>query len=761
MHEGKDEFFDKLLATFRIEAEEHVKAISTGLLELEKPSNRETQMKIVERIYREAHSLKGAARAVNAQDIEKVSTCLESVFSSLKRREIQPSSGLFDLLHQAGDRLRTLLSTLGKEKSQNEENSVVQLIQTLENILKGVPAPGTQQENNNTNQEVLSPPKLETQIPPVEPKPVLADTIRISAEKLDSLLLEVEELLSAKLAASHQAMELREISAAFNSWEKQWARIGTEVRTLRRSLEENGRGNEPLAAFLDWNHTFVNSLQSRSKQVSSAAERDHQSLTLMVDNLLADVRKALLLPMSSLLEIFPKFARDLSRDRGKEVNLVIKGEDIEVDRRILEEMKDPLIHLVRNCIDHGIEKPKDRARKEKPRRGTLTVAVTQKYGDKIELLVADDGEGIKAEKVRTIALQSGLLSREEADTLQDKELLEFVFHSGFSTSPLVTDISGRGLGLAIVREKVENLGGSLQLDTHPDAGTTFRIILPMTLATFRGLLVTVNGHPLIVPTLALQRVVRSKSEEIKTVENRETIQLDGQTVALLRLEDVLGIPRRNRATELQDSICAIVLGSADKRIAFSVDQILNEQEVTVRSFGKQLVRVRNMAGAGILGTGKAVPILNAMDLLESAARGAGTVERKTSPRSLQDQRERKKFILVVEDSATARMLLKNILLAAGYEVRTAVDGIDAITALRSQEEVDVVVSDVDMPRMNGFDLTAKIRSDKQLSELPVILVTALESREDRERGIDVGANAYIVKSSFDQSNLLEVIRRFV
>ena len=333
-----------------------------------------------------------------------------------------------------------------------------------------------------------------------------------------------------------------------------------------------------------------------------------------------------------------------------------------------------------------------------------------------------------------------------------------IFRSAVSTSPLVTDISGRGLGLAIVREEVEKLGGLVRVETERDVGTSFRIALPLMLATFRGILVEASEQVFAVPTVNVDRVLRIAKNEIRTVENRETISVNERAVPLVRLDDALELPKKHTDGEDSRAILALVLGAAEERIAFRVDEILDEQEVLVKSLGKQLARVRNIAGATVLGSGKVVPILNAPDLIKSAVSSAPAAAGAT-PAEIAEETE-KKSILVAEDSITSRMLLKNILESAGYHVKTAVDGVDALTTLKA-EEFDLLVSDIDMPRMNGLVLTERIRTDKRLAELPVVLVTALASREDRERGIDVGANAYIVKSRFDQSDLLQVIRRFI
>jgi two-component system chemotaxis sensor kinase CheA len=493
-------------------------------------------------------------------------------------------------------------------------------------------------------------------------------------------------------------------------------------------------------------------------KVASSAEQDHRALGSMVDNLAEDMRKTLVFPCSWLFESFPKIVRDLSHDSGKHAELTIQGGDIEIDRRILEQMKDPLIHLLRNCVDHGIESDEEREQHKKPVPATITVTMTPKASDKVEILISDDGAGIDAGKVRAAALKLGVLSQDKASNLSEEETLSLIFQSGVSTSPIITDLSGRGLGLAIVREKVEKLGGHLSIETCLGAGTTFRILLPMTLATFQGVLVRAHELLFVLPTSHVERVLRMGLKEIKTAENRETIEFEGRAVSLVRLQDVLGLPAKNGAGNSTETIYVLILHSAGKRIAFSVDQVLGEQEVLVKRLGPHLARLRNVMGATVLGTGEVVPILDVPDLMNSAVKAHTFAPHR--PTLAEKNRTESKSVLIVEDSITARTLLKTIVESAGYTVKTAVDGLDALATLKT-EQFDLIVSDVEMPRMNGFDLTAKVRADEKISHLPVVLVTSLESREDRERGIDVGANAYIVKSSFDHGNLLEVVGRLV
>ena len=589
---------------------------------------------------------------------------------------------------------------------------------------------------------------------------MISETVRISTSKLDSLLLKAEELTSLKLVSNQHMRDLKDVTNSLGHWKKRWSRIEPDVRVLRKQVQSPS----PLVRlleFLDWSKDYIQSLEREIRTLSKASEQDQRLLAGMVDDLLDDMKKATMLPFSSLFGLFPRMVRDISRDQSKDVDLVLNGEEIEIDRRVLEEMKDPLIHLLRNTIDHGIETPGKRAESQKPPKGTINLTVFQTEGNKIEILILDDGEGIDLTKVKEKAIKQGIISGKEAEDLKDQEAAYLIFRSGVSTSPIITQISGRGIGLAIVQEKVEELGGLISVESEPGKGSCFRMQLPVTLATFRGVLVQVADDLFIVPCSNVECVLRIEQDKVKTVENMATIPLNGQVLPLLELSDVLRLHPKGQNTD-REYVTVVVLGAGKKRIAFSVNEVMDEQEVLVKNLGKQLSRVPYLAGATILGTGRVVPILNVNDLLKSPTEVITIAHRAKAIEDTEDAVDAslKKSILVVEDSITSRMLIKNILESAGYFVKTAVDGLDGYTTLKT-EEFDLVVTDVEMPRMNGFELTAKIRSDTKLSEIPLVLVTSLDSREDRERGVDVGANAYIAKGSFDQSNLLEVVQRLI
>ena len=763
-----DELLQRLLVIFRVEAAEHLKTMSALLQALAQTAAGEPLAPLLESLFREAHSLKGAARAVNLGDIEAVCMSLESTLAALKR---QPPETLppdwFERSYRVIDELDGLLSGRGAGGAPNP--------------------PATPPPRPPTVSAPAAPPSAAPSSPPPPlaakktagsatakaspPVPPSSETVRISTARLNTLLVQAEELLAFKFSAAHRSDELQALNIEVASWRKIWKRSARDWRALRQSREKYGQDWRPDARALPAIDKLLDAVEREESSIKSLSERLHslerqtrqeqRALSGIVDGLQGDIRQALMLPFATLLELFPKLVRDLARDSGKEVELQSSGTAIEIDRRILEQMKDPLIHLIRNAVDHGIETPAGRSRANKSAVGRISIELTPLDGNHLELLITDDGAGVDLDKIKVAAIKLGLLTAEAAAGLAQPELLALLFESGLTTSPILTELSGRGLGLAIVRENVERLGGSIAAELPARGGTLFRLLLPTSLATFHGLLVTLGERQFVLPSRSVERVLRLAVDSVKTVENREAVEIGGRALALVRLADVLGLPATGKPGGNGSQLAAegylqiAVLYGAGRRIAFVVDRIVGDQEVLVKGLGPQLARVPNIAGATVLGTGQLVPILNVADLLLAALRA-----RPTGAAAVPAAAVAQHSLLVVEDSVTARSLLKNILETAGYQVATAVDGIDALTMLHT-DPFDLVVSDVEMPRLDGFQLTARIRADKKLGELPVVLVTALESREDKERGIEVGANAYIVKSSFDQSKLFEVIRRLL
>ncbi len=742
-----DDIKARLLSIFRVEAEEHLQTITANLLALDRELPPAEASQVVETTFRAVHTLKGAARSVSLMDAEALCQALESILSRITRGHLPLTRPVLNHLHEGVDGVARVLR--GEDASAAVRDLVRRLDRASTEPVAAGPARAKPPEP--PVQPVAQPteaPPPGTAAAPVSAGLLPEDTIRVSATKLDAVFLQAEQLLLPKLFLGQAMRDTQNISEAITRVR------ATMDRVWIASKRANGDG--PVGAFHGTVDSELRELEKQARQMLQGLVRGTQAVSLVVDGLQEDMRQLRLMPASTILDFFPRMVRDLARQQGKEVEWVVQGAALEVDRRVLEAMKDPLIHLVRNAIDHGIEPPEARAEAGKSSRGKVGVTIAALERGRIEMRVEDDGCGIDQGRVRAAAVRARILTPDIVDTLTDEATLDLIFRSGVSTNPVITDVSGHGLGLAIVKERVERLKGEIRVETQAGAGTTVRMILPATVATFRGLLVGTSGQPFLLPIETVERVIRISQSAVEQLEGREAIRWEGGPLSITHLSALLGLPEKEEKPAAGSQQLCVIVSSGEERLGLVVEEVMGEREVLVREFRPPLVRVRHVAAAGFLGMGQIVLILRPADLIKSAQQ----TPRAVVARPASEDRGRQPVILVVDDSITTRTMEKNLLEAAGFLVRVAVDGVEAWTALKS-EPFDLVLSDVDMPRMDGFELTARIRADRKLGDLPVVLVTAMESRENKERGIEMGANAYIIKSSFDQSNLLEIIRRLV
>jgi len=768
MSPEEQEMLRKLLPVFRVEVEERLESIGTALVELRaETTTAEREAELFESVMRDAHSMKGGARTMKLAHASAVCQKFEAAAARLMRRELRPYPELYDLFERAADLVQGLL-----ESPENlNEGLVHRMIEDLaavgERRVAAAPPPAQVQPAGQLQPQGPLQPQALAAGPTL--KPALAarasQTVRVATEKLDSVLRQSQEMLVAKLAMRERAADVRELAALLREWQAEWSRVDTDVYRLQSWVEKHDQqtdpaGIYPLAAsatrFLEWSQKSIRSLEKQVRLLSKRLFEDQQSFGVMVDTLVDETKRALMLPLSTLFKGLPRMVREVARLQKKALDFEVRGDDVEVDKRILDEMRDPLMHLLRNCVDHGIEPAEERVARGKAKRGRITIDVTQAAAARVELVVCDDGRGIDTEQVRVAAVRNGVLTDAQSRMLAREEVLQLVFLSGVSTSQSVSNISGRGLGMAICREGVERLGGSIVIDSEVGKGTSFRIALPLALATYRVLLLQTGDHILAVPTANTDRVIRLVPGSVTSIDGKDAITDRGTPILLQRLDRFLGLDGQ-RAGHGGRQVAAI-LRSGARRVAFAVDRVLDEQEVLFKDLGSYLVHVPNIAGSTILGTGVVVPILNAPEMIDAAYAENIVVARTPAVEPVEPFRATPRSVLVVEDSITSRMLLKDILESAGYTVSTAINGVEAVAALE-RDRFDMVVSDVEMPRMNGFELTELIRADQRWSDLPVILITGLEREEQRARGLAAGANEYIVKGSFEQSNLLGAIRR--
>lgn len=788
-----DDLRARLLKAFEGEGRERIQVLTSDILALVKCPEAAARRALVESAFRETHSLKGAARAVGLSDVELFCQALESVFSALKKTDRAPSVEarealvgwvdlLSDLLLEGAEnrdlkdgRVSLALSKI-KEFSNSERlfGDDGPVCNTVD-VSKSSAFPEASQKASDFDISSENRPDTESQSKLAEdnfqkenlfnklqqtatgkgqsganhkfssPAPSIGDTVRVDASLLTNLLLQTEELLFSRNALESRAEILSSISDRFEDFSRSLREfsIDREVGKKEITIEDFERFKN-----------YMRGLSEDLQKVSYDSRKGHFELSSRVDSLLSEFKTSMLLPFSSLLDIFPKMVRDICRENEKKVDFSIEGQDVRIDRRILEQLKDPFMHIIRNAIDHGIELPEERVEYKKAETGKLSIGISRLDRDVIRILIQDDGSGVNLDVLKSSTVSKGLVSREVVDSMDRRELVNLIFLSGMSTKKMISDISGRGLGMAIVRDRVEALGGTVFVSSITGKGMKVVINLPITMTSFRGFVVESAGENFVVPKTAVRRVSLVRSDDVAVSGGRETVLYNSRAIPLVSLADILEL---RHEPDDKKSFPALILGKGRMIFAVTVDELHGEQEIMSKPFGSKIKRVRNISGISMLGNGSLSPILHVPDVLKTAMgqySGAGTM----SVSHIAKVREMK-TVLVAEDSITSRMLLKNVLEAAGYNVVTAVDGQDALSKVKD-ENPDVLVSDVEMPVLDGFGLTEQVRRLDKFSNLPIILVTSLSSKEDREKGVDAGADAYIVKSSFDQGNLLDVISRF-
>jgi two-component system chemotaxis sensor kinase CheA len=807
------DFERELLAAFAEEAADHVRGLTSGLLDLENGITQGDGEPLIARVYRQAHSLKGAARAVGLANVEHVCHAMESVLAAMKAGALLGSPPLFDELQsavqavddwlQGGDGDTQLAATLATRlmamlqppkaqptappPSQQSAAQVplrpVSAMATAPTDPSGLPALSPSLPKELTAEAApaqgasaaaigsapdakgdpapppATAPGADTALsaPPVKvtekaktgfaqtanPSAYNADsTVRVHVRKLEVLFAQSEELMSAAFAQRRRLAEARSLAARAAAWHK-----ALEDQELSREAP-------PMCEQVGG---MVQSMLAEARALETNLALDCAALERQLRDLGATARAALLQPFGGLFEPCHKVVRDLGREQGKSIELQVEGADLSVDRRVLEALRDPLMHLIRNACDHGVEMPQMRRAAGKPERAQIRLHAVPMGTDHVELRVHDDGGGMNPQRLRAKALALGLHTAEELDHWSDDAVFDLAFAAELSTASSVTTLSGRGLGLAIVRQALEEIGGSVAVQSRPGLGSVFVLRLPVSLSTFRGVLVASGGQVFAIPSHHVERVLPYRPEEQGTVAGQAMVGVGGIQLAAPRLAQLLGLaePQGPPAVET-----AVVVAVAGRRMALRVDAVVSEEEGLAKGLGKQLRRVRGISGIANFAEHSLIPVVLLADLV--GAPGVPNVamagaQGPAAPTAFSPARPQY-TICIAEDSATARQLVVHVLRNAGYRVHIAENGADALALLRTQP-CDALITDVEMPVLDGFGLTEAIRADAQLHDLPVVLLTSLESREYREKGAAVGANAYVVKRNFEPGTLLAALER--
>jgi two-component system, chemotaxis family, sensor kinase CheA len=749
-----DEKRKKYLKIFRAEADEHLATINRRTLEIEQG---QAGPDAIHDLLRSAHTLKGSSRMVGLTEIGDIAHKMEDIMKAVETGTIASVPEVFDRMLEGADAIAKLVDPNTPAGQIDVPALVAKLAAVCETPAAAPPAPVAAPE---IGARVPSPAQPLAPAPPA-PAPApekkvdkieaaasearqKADTLRVPAERLDRLVDYSGELLISKIKLESRSFAAKQILDQM-----------TEVLGRFDAAANNG-GREQLKAQLQ-------EVRNQYHELALELAEDIIELDLNVQEIQSSALQLRMIPASTLFDEFPRLVRDLSRDLGKDIRLQIDGQDTELDKRLLEQLRGPLVHLIRNCCDHGIEKPELRQQRGKPASGTVKLSAYHQ-GSSVIVEVADDGAGMDPDRIRETAVARGLIDRRTVNEMSEEELVYLTLRPGFSTSAIITDLSGRGVGLDVVKTNVDALRGDLRLESHLGLGSRIELRLPLTVSIIEALLVQQGGDVYAIPLPSVEEVVRIKVSDLVLERGREMVPVRGRLLSLVRMGELLKLaPLPGFARELkssEDILFLIVLRFRNQRLALEVDAAVREQEILVKPLGVHLAGAPFVSGATILRRGEPALILNVADVFAEAER--------TQTRGIKEQvtvREREARlprILVVDDSITTRTIEKNILERAGYEVISAVSAEDALEVLgRAETMFDLFVVDVDMPGISGFELTEKLRADPHTEPVPVIILTSRSSDEDKRRGISVGAQAYIVKGAFDQNVLLETVKSLI
>jgi two-component system chemotaxis sensor kinase CheA len=736
----------KLLATFQVEHKEHLERIRSILTDLEQKAGSPARADLDE-AFRRAHSLKGAARVVDLHPVEALAHRLETLFSRVREDGVQLDLALLGVVHQVLDSTEDWMGALFENRPLPDTVGALQAIETVLGMETQA------QAQPPTQPPVQAPARTPEQSAPALPFQKF-ETVRVNAENLDRLLRSTDRLTAEILRQESLAQQLVEIGQQISEVEREWERVRKASAAPLRNLPANP-GLARVARYLEFVDHQVHSLAGRTRTLRLHQQRSSWSLRQLSDELQQEVKQARIVPAESVYEGFHKMVRDLAGDQGNEIEFRVTGLEVQADRLVLQALKDPLMHLLRNAVTHGIESPEVRAKNGKSKTGRVSLRL-QTQGNRLTLAVEDDGQGVDLGKVAKVAVQRGLISEADAAAKSPRELARLIFQPGFSTSEVVTDLAGRGMGLSVVYEAVERLQGEVEIQAGNQGSTSILLSVPLSISTHRLLLVSCCGQTFCIPAHAIERLCRLQAQDVRTVEGKPVFCLDGNQIPLTSLARVLEIGQPDLDMEA-GSLPVMILHSASKRVAVAVDGFLAERDALIQDLGIFLPSGGKINGGILTPDGSVALVLNPAGIIEALQKSNGTQAFAVAKPA---SKERTFTILVADDSITTRTLERSILEAHGYHVRVAVDGLEALERLRA-EPADLVIADVQMPRMDGFTLLAEIKKDPRLAQTPVIIVSSLERRQEQEQGLALGADAYIVKRKFDQQELLDVIRQIL
>lgn len=776
----------EILEDFLVEAFELIEQIDHDLVELE--ANPE-DLELLNRIFRVAHTVKGSSSFLNFDVLTKLTHHMEDVLNKARHGELKITPDIMDVVLESVDMMKALLRSIRERGNDTDAGvSITDICHRLTAINEGRDPNADENRQAQPQEEIQSKPQEDSQ---PEPQSAMDQEPEVDVNSLSEAEVEaeIERLLKVRKAEDQARRDKQKQNSEQSAVQTPESTPvpapapAAKPAPKKESKESNAPAHSSASAVeqtirvevkrLDNLMNLIGELvlgKNRLLKIYDDVEERYEgekfleelnqvvsALSLVTTDIQLAVMKTRMLPIAKVFNKFPRMVRDLSRELGKQIDLEISGEETELDKSIVEEIGDPLVHIIRNSCDHGVESPKERLAAGKPEKGIIQLKAYNE-GNHIVVEIVDDGKGIDALAVKMKALERGLITEREVDSMSDKEAYSLIFKPGFSMAKQVTNVSGRGVGMDVVKTNIEKLNGIIDIDSEVGKGTIIKLKIPLTLAIIQSLLVGSQEEFYAIPLASVKETVRVPVDNIYTIEGKNVLRLRDEVLSLVRLSDLFGV---KQVFESGDQTYVVVINVADSKLGIIVDSLIGQEEIVIKSLGNYLQNIRGIAGGTIRGDGKVTLIVDVGMIMDMAKEIKVDIRASMESNSQMAKKEKPSDykVLIVDDSKMDRTMMQKSLEPIGVTVIEATNGIEALNIIKSGEHsLDAMLIDIEMPRMDGYTLAGEIRKYSKYRNLPLIAVTSRTSKSDRLRGVEAGMTEYITKP-YSPEYLENVVRK--
>lgn len=775
----------EILEDFLVEAFELIEQIDHDLIELE---SRPDDLELLNSIFRVAHTVKGSSSFLNFDVLTKLTHKMEDVLNKARHGDLQITPDIMDVVLESVDKMKTLLNCI---RDNGNDTAIGMDIEPICARLAAV-ADGTAVQNSPTPEQSTPQAATPEQAAPSEPAqaapeqaaPSMANQPEIDVNSLSDAEVEaeIERLLkirkaedtarraqkaqnpapapspapkpAPKPATPPPAVKKVPVAGGANSPAAMEQTIRVEVKRLDQLMNLSGE----LVLSKNRLLTIYDELQERydGEQFLDKLNQVANSLSIITTDIQLAVMKTRMQPVSKVFSKFPRIVRDLSRELGKQIELEISGEETELDKSIIEEIGDPIMHMIRNSCDHGVEDPAARVAAGKSEKGVVQLKAYNE-GNHIIIEIADDGKGMDPDMLKVKCIEKNLITEKEADQMSDKEAFALIFKPGFSTAQKVTSVSGRGVGMDVVKTNIEKLNGIIEIDSEPGKGSVFKLKIPLTLAIMQSLLVGAQEEYYAIPLASVMETIRVPIESIYTIEGKNVLRLRDEVISLVRLADVFNV---KQVFESDSQAYVVIIGVAEAKLGVIIDTLVGQEEIVIKSMGDYLQNIPGIAGATIRGDGRVTLIVDVSSMMNLARQIKTDIKAQIESEAKKAKEKPSDYnVLIVDDSKMDRTLMQKALEPLGVSVFEATNGVEALDILKTKDkDIDAMLIDIEMPKMDGYTLAGEIRKYSKYRNLPLIAVTSRTSKTDRLRGVEVGMTEYITKP-YSPEYLENVVRK--